>query len=82
MNWRKSSYSGGEGNCVEIGHDTGVHVRDTKQADQGPVLRFTPEAWRKFADRVKGDIRLSTDAVPQREPLSRRPVAPFVVCRQ
>jgi hypothetical protein len=63
MNWRKSSHSGGEGNCVEIGHDTRVLVRDTKQAGQGPMLRFAPEVWRKFAARVKGDVRLSPDAV-------------------
>jgi hypothetical protein len=29
-----------------------VLVRDT-QDRTGPVLRFTPEAWRRFADLVK-----------------------------
>jgi Domain of unknown function (DUF397) len=29
-----------------------VLVRDTKDR-QGPVLRFTPGAWRRFADRVR-----------------------------
>ena len=67
-NFRKSSYSGdGGSNCIEVGHDTRVLVRDTKDR-QGPTLRFTPEAWRKFADRVKGDIRLPPDDVLQREP--------------
>jgi len=52
--WRKSSYSGNNGgDCVEVGHqDTSVAVRDTKNRD-GSVLRFTPEAWRRFATRLK-----------------------------
>jgi hypothetical protein len=58
--WRKSSYSGGNGgNCVEVGarpQDDRMLVRDTKDR-QGPVLRFTPGAWRRFADRVRSDAR-------------------------
>ena len=55
LNWRKSSYSGnGGGNCVEVGDDTlRVLVRDTKDRT-GPVLRFTPDTWRRFAAQVKG----------------------------
>jgi len=54
--WRKSSYSGSNGGeCIEVGNDHGrVLVRDTKDR-QGPVLRVSPAAWRKFADRVKSD---------------------------
>ena len=58
MNWRKSSSSGqGGGNCVEVGearHD--VLVRDTKQNEGGPVLRFTPDVWRRFAEQVKRSL--------------------------
>jgi hypothetical protein len=47
--WRKASYSGNGVNCVEAGSVTGaVLVRDTKDRQRGPVLRFTPEAWRRF----------------------------------
>jgi hypothetical protein len=55
--WRKSSYSGGSGgDCVEVRDDTGrVLVRDTKDRT-GPVLPFTPQAWRRFADRVKRSL--------------------------
>jgi hypothetical protein len=55
--WRKSSYSGGQGgNCVEVGDGAGrVLVRDT-QDRRGLVLRFTPGAWRRFADRVKRSL--------------------------
>jgi uncharacterized protein DUF397 len=54
LNWRKSSYSGnGGGECVEVGASPGaVVVRDTIDRT-GPVLWFTPAAWRRFAGQVK-----------------------------
>ncbi len=54
LNWRKASYSAANGGgCVEVaGHASRVLVRDT-QDRTGPVLRFTPGAWRRFADLVK-----------------------------
>jgi hypothetical protein len=58
--WRKSSYSGGNGgNCIEVGTHAGagrVLVRDTKDRP-GPVLRFTPATWKRFADRVGSTAR-------------------------
>ena len=56
--WRKSSYSGnGGGTCVEVGEARrGVLVRDTKQNGSGPVLRFTPAAWRRFTGQVKRSL--------------------------
>ena len=55
ITWRKSSYSGNNGgDCVEVGAGVKViAVRDTKQDGNGPVLRFSPAAWRSFADRVR-----------------------------
>ena len=54
--WRTASYSDNGGNCVEVGDGTGrVLVRDTK-ARRSPVLRFTPGAWQRFADRVKRSL--------------------------
>jgi hypothetical protein len=57
LNWRKSSYSGnGSGECVEVGASPGaVVVRDTTDRT-GPVLRFTPAAWRRFAGQVKQSL--------------------------
>ncbi len=65
--WRKSSYSGnGGGNCVEVaGRGSRVLVRDTKQDEAGPVLRFSPAAWRRFADRVKRSLASDLEPGPQ-----------------
>jgi hypothetical protein len=47
--WRKSSYTGDNGNCVEIGWPdlAGVAVRDSKQPT-GPTLAFPTSTWRTF----------------------------------
>jgi uncharacterized protein DUF397 len=52
--WRKSSYSGGSGNCVEVTGDLpgAVGVRDSKDAG-GPALVITPGSWHAFTARVK-----------------------------
>lgn len=53
MKWRKSTYSSnGGGECVEVSSADRVLVRDTKDSS-GPALRFSPAAWRRFADQVK-----------------------------
>jgi hypothetical protein len=53
--WRKSSYSGSNGNCVEVARNLPgmVAVRDSKNPD-GAVLCCKPEQWRVF---VKGLAR-------------------------
>jgi hypothetical protein len=54
--WRKSSWSGGNGNCVEVaGNLPGmVAVRDSKDPD-GPVLAFSPAEWQMFTAGLKAD---------------------------
>ena len=48
ITWRKSSYSSGNGECVEIGWpDEAVAVRDSKNPD-GPTLTFSTRGWRDF----------------------------------
>jgi len=52
--WRTSSYSGANGGeCVEVGQDQDlIAIRDTKDLT-GPVLRFAPGTWRRFARQVR-----------------------------
>lgn len=49
--WRKSSHSASEGNCVEVAllADGRVAVRDTKDAGHGPALVFTAAEWTAFS---------------------------------
>ena len=52
--WRKSSYSGSQTNCIEVGSVTGaVRVRDTKDR-QGPALAVSAGAWRRLMAGIKG----------------------------
>jgi Domain of unknown function (DUF397) len=54
LRWRKSSYSGNGGNCVEVasGRPGVVAVRDSKNPD-GPVLSFSPDEWERFISRLR-----------------------------
>jgi Domain of unknown function (DUF397) len=51
--WRKSTYSGGNGSCVEIADlGTAAALRDSKDRT-GPKLIFTADEWRSFLDSIK-----------------------------
>jgi len=53
MKWRKSSYSTGQGNCVEVATEAErTSVRDSKDRE-GPVLAFAPEEWAAFIAGVR-----------------------------
>jgi hypothetical protein len=60
--WRKSSYSNGNGGaCVEVAPNLPgvVAVRDSKDPD-GPKLIFEPAQWAAFTSGVKaGEFRLA-----------------------
>jgi Domain of unknown function (DUF397). len=47
--WKKSSRSGGQGNCVEVATNLPdvVAVRDSKHRE-GPALVFTRNDWKDF----------------------------------
>jgi len=53
--WRKSSYSSGNGQCVEVAdlHEA-VAVRDSKDL-AGPRLIFARQAWDAFVESVRGE---------------------------
>jgi hypothetical protein len=52
--WRTSSWSGGNGNCVEVARNLpgAVALRDSKDRS-GPVLVVTPDQWRAFMTGVR-----------------------------
>jgi hypothetical protein len=51
--WRKASYSGNSGNCVEAADAEGsVVVRDSNDRD-GLVLAVSAGAWAKFTSKLK-----------------------------
>lgn len=53
--WRKSSYSGYSGNCVEVAslRRDRVAIRDSKDCGAGPVLVISNERWLSFVRAVK-----------------------------
>lgn len=50
--WKKSSFSGQLGDCVEVAAPGRVLVRDTKDR-KGPALSFSAAAWNDFISAVK-----------------------------
>jgi hypothetical protein len=55
--WLKSSHSNGDGGyCLEVadGLPGVIPVRDSKKAQDGPVLLFPPLAWHAFVGSLKG----------------------------
>jgi hypothetical protein len=52
--WRKSSFSGANNNCVEVGWNLPgiVAIRDSKNPD-GPVLAVTRSHWAALMAAVK-----------------------------
>ncbi|MEU6330937.1 DUF397 domain-containing protein [Streptomyces sp. NPDC047049] len=55
FSWTKSSYSGGNGACVEIAVPavTAIAVRDSKDPD-GPRLTFDNSSWARFVSDIAG----------------------------
>jgi hypothetical protein len=54
-NWRKSSFSGSNGDCVEVAvlaTSACVGIRDSK-AIAGPYLRFRPNVWTTFVADIR-----------------------------
>ncbi|MCG6493064.1 DUF397 domain-containing protein [Kitasatospora sp. A2-31] len=57
--WRKSTYSNGEGDCIEVadGLPGILPVRDSKDPD-GPALTFTTSAWQAFIAAIRnGELK-------------------------
>ncbi|KOX16147.1 DUF397 domain-containing protein [Nocardiopsis sp. NRRL B-16309] len=55
--WHKSSYSGGNNECVEVReHSTGADVRDTQHRDAAH-LTFSSREWQHFLTPMKHQAR-------------------------
>jgi hypothetical protein len=54
-NWRKSTYSGGQGgNCVEVASTPGhIAVRDTQDNGTGPILRIGSADWSRLVKALR-----------------------------
>ncbi|WP_081982966.1 DUF397 domain-containing protein [Streptacidiphilus albus] len=54
LKWRKSTYSNGQGDCVEVADDCAgiVPVRDSKDPE-GPSLVFASAAFASFVAAIK-----------------------------
>lgn len=52
--WRTSSYSGGQGDCVEVADNIPalIPVRDSKRPT-GPTLAFSPSSWTAFVAHLR-----------------------------
>ena len=51
--WRVATYTGGNGNCVEVADAASVvMVRDTKDREGG-TLSVPADAWRAFTGTIK-----------------------------
>jgi hypothetical protein len=54
VNWRKSSFSSYNGNCVEAADLAGarIGIRDSQNA-HGEILDVTPTAWHAFIGSIR-----------------------------
>ncbi|MEV7087513.1 DUF397 domain-containing protein [Streptomyces sp. NPDC093085] len=54
--WTKSSYSGGNGACVEVKSPVvqAISVRDSK-APEGPSISFVSRSWNTFVREMGAD---------------------------
>jgi len=61
--WRKSTRSNNVGSCVEVRQSgVTVEIRDTKDRQRGPTLRFDRREWTVFTNALRSS---ALSAVPR-----------------
>jgi hypothetical protein len=57
QSWRKSSYSAGNGECVEVAASSGrrISIRDSKDPE-GPVINCSADTFRSFLDATVSGV--------------------------
>jgi hypothetical protein len=61
LNWRKSSASVGNGECVEVAQrEPSVLVRDSRDPS-GAVLAFDRRQWRTLLTRIRSETEIEPD---------------------
>ncbi|MFE0508358.1 DUF397 domain-containing protein [Streptomyces sp. NPDC058964] len=55
LEWFKSSYSGSEGGqCLEVANSPRlIHIRDSKNPEDGSTLTVSPASWSAFVASVE-----------------------------
>lgn len=53
LDWRKSSASAGQGECVEVATSGQAVLTRDSRAQAGPVLEFTTSQWLGLLQRIK-----------------------------
>jgi hypothetical protein len=61
--WRKSSFSGSIGDCVEVSSVNQISVRDSK-ASSGPRLQFSTDVWAAFVGNLKNSYSVGGGIAP------------------
>lgn len=61
--WRKSSFSGSIGDCVEVSSANQISVRDSK-APSGPRLQFPPDVWAAFVGDLQNSYSVGGSMAP------------------
>ncbi|MEV0603530.1 DUF397 domain-containing protein [Streptomyces sp. NPDC050315] len=57
MNWFKSSYSGDQGECIEVAVAPSlVHIRDSKDIAR-PGVSASPDSWAAFIRLIRVDSK-------------------------
>jgi hypothetical protein len=56
QSWRKSSYSAGNGECVEVAASSGADFHSRLKDPEGPVINCSADTFRSFLDAAVSGV--------------------------